>query len=108
MKKLLALLTASAAAALLLAAAPTAAQAATTGTITGIGGKCIDAAAAKSDNGTAVQIYDCNGTNAQQVTIGDDQSIRILGKCLDIADRSTSNGAKVQLWDCSRVPLAEL
>ncbi|WP_041684974.1 glycoside hydrolase family 19 protein [Renibacterium salmoninarum] len=101
MKKLLALLTASAAAALLLVAAPGAAQAATTGTITGIGGKCIDAAAGKSDNGTAVQIYDCNGTNAQQITIGDDQSIRMLGKCLDIVDRSTSNGGKVQLWDCA-------
>ena len=34
----------------------------TTGPITGLGGKCVDVAGANSANGTAVQLYDCNGS----------------------------------------------
>jgi len=36
-----------------------------TGTITGLGGKCVDLAGGSSTNGTAVQLYDCNGTTAR-------------------------------------------
>ncbi|MFB7494458.1 RICIN domain-containing protein [Streptomyces sp. NPDC056161] len=81
----------------LLTAAP--AQAAT-GTITGLGGKCLDVAGASSADGTAVQLYDCNGTAAQQWTVGSDGTIRALGKCLDVTGNSTANGAKAQLWSC--------
>ncbi|MGW7265024.1 ricin-type beta-trefoil lectin domain protein [Streptomyces sp. NPDC054842] len=75
--------------------------AAATGTVTGLGGKCLDVAGASTANGTAVQIYDCNGTTAQQWTVGSDQTIRALGKCLDITGNSTADGAKLQLWDCT-------
>ncbi|NEB74932.1 chitinase [Streptomyces sp. SID14478] len=74
---------------------------AATGTITGLAGKCLDVAAASSANGTAVQLYDCNGTAAQQWTVGTDGTVRALGKCLDVTGSSTANGAKLQLWDCS-------
>jgi hypothetical protein len=77
------------------------ASAATTGPITGIGGKCIDVAAAGTANGTKIQIYTCNGTTAQQWTLGDDGTLRALGKCLDVAAAGTANGTKVQLWDCN-------
>ena len=77
------------------------ALAATTGAITGYGGKCVDVAAASTANGTQVQLYTCNGTNAQQWTVGDDGTIRALGKCLDVASGSTANGARVQIWDCN-------
>ncbi|MBN1171679.1 MAG: family 16 glycosylhydrolase [Micromonosporaceae bacterium] len=72
-----------------------------TGRITGIGGKCVDVAAASTANGTAIQLYDCNGTNAQQWTIASDGSIRALGKCMDVTSGSTANGALVQLYDCN-------
>ncbi|MEU3978840.1 glycoside hydrolase family 19 protein [Streptomyces sp. NPDC026672] len=71
------------------------------GQITGLAGKCIDVAGASSANGTAVQIYDCNGTTAQRWSNPGDGTLRALGKCLDIVDRSTADGAAVQLWDCS-------
>ncbi|WP_406176839.1 ricin-type beta-trefoil lectin domain protein [Streptomyces sp. NBC_00996] len=74
---------------------------AATGTITGLAGKCLDVAGANSANGTAVQLYDCNGTAAQQWTVGSDGSIRALGKCLDVTGNSTANGAELQLWDCT-------
>lgn len=90
-----ALLTASAGA---LSVSPAAAA---TGTITGLGGKCLDVAGANSANGTAVQLYDCNGTAAQQWTVDTDGRVRALGKCLDVTGSSTANGARLQLWDCS-------
>ncbi|WP_240521759.1 glycoside hydrolase family 75 protein [Amycolatopsis vastitatis] len=71
------------------------------GQITGIGGKCVDVAGANNANGTAVQLYDCNGTSAQQWTVGTDGTIRALGKCLDVASAGTANGTPAQLWDCN-------
>src|SRR4051794_33336414 len=84
---------------LLITATP--AQAAT-GAITGLAGKCVDVAAANSADGTPVQLYDCNGTNAQQWTRPGDGTIRALGKCLDVNAGSVADGAKVQLWTCNR------
>ncbi|SDO19069.1 polysaccharide lyase family 7 protein [Actinacidiphila guanduensis] len=78
------------------------ASAAASGPITGLAGKCVDVAAASTANGTAVQLYDCNGTSAQNWTVGSgDGTVRALGKCLDVAAGSTANGAKVQLYDCN-------
>ncbi|AZQ39796.1 chitinase [Streptomyces cyaneochromogenes] len=71
------------------------------GTISGLAGKCVDVAGASSANGTAVQLYDCNGTGAQTWSNPGDGTLRALGKCLDVVDRSTADGAAVQLWDCS-------
>ncbi|WNI16435.1 polysaccharide lyase family 7 protein [Actinacidiphila sp. ITFR-21] len=80
----------------------TSAQAAASGPITGLGGKCVDVASASSANGTHVQLYDCNGTSAQSWTVGNsDNTVRALGKCLDVASGSTASGAKVQLYDCN-------
>jgi glucosylceramidase len=70
------------------------------GQITGLAGKCVDIAGASSTNGTAVQLFDCNGSAAQQWAVGTDGTIRGLGKCLDIVGNGTANGAKLQLWDC--------
>ncbi|MGW3993823.1 ricin-type beta-trefoil lectin domain protein [Amycolatopsis sp. NPDC004772] len=71
-----------------------------TGPITGLGGKCIDVAGASNANGTAVQLYDCNGSGAQQWTVGTDGTLKALGKCLDVTGQSTADGAQLQLWDC--------
>ncbi|WP_328644836.1 ricin-type beta-trefoil lectin domain protein [Amycolatopsis sp. NBC_00348] len=70
------------------------------GTITGYGGKCVDVAGASSSNGTAVDLYTCNGTTAQKWT-STSGTLRALGKCLDVNAASTANGAKVQLYDCN-------
>ena len=78
------------------------AMADTAGPITGFGGKCVDVAGANKANGTAVQLYSCNGTGAQQWSPGQaGDSIRALGKCLDVTGASTADGAKVQLYDCN-------
>ncbi|WP_433831213.1 chitosanase [Actinoplanes sp. CA-015351] len=78
------------------------ASAATVGPIKGLGGKCADVAGAASANGTAVQIYDCNSSAAQQWTTGNaDGTLQALGKCLDITAAATANGTKIQLYDCN-------
>ena len=71
------------------------------GPITGIGNKCVDVAGANSANGMAVQLYDCNGSAAQQWNVGADGTIRALGKCLDVASGGTADGTPVQLWECN-------
>jgi beta-glucanase (GH16 family) len=71
------------------------------GAITGLGGKCVDVAGANPANGTQVQLYTCNGTSAQQWTVGGDGTIRALGKCLDVAAAGTADGTKLQLYDCN-------
>lgn len=71
-----------------------------TGTITGIGGKCVDVAGAGTANGTPIQLHDCNGNAAQRWTAASDGTLRALGKCLDVRDGGTGDGAQLHLWDC--------
>jgi GH18 family chitinase len=72
-----------------------------TGAITGIAGKCVDVAGANPANGTAVQIYTCNGTGAQTWIVGTDGTLRSLGKCLNLTGGATANGTTAQLFDCN-------
>jgi glucosylceramidase len=72
-----------------------------TGRITGFGGKCLDVAGANAADGTAVQLYTCNGSAAQQWTVGTDGTVRALGKCLDVKDAGTANGSRLQIWACA-------
>jgi len=75
-------------------------------TVTNVGsGKCVDARAAASANGTAVQQYTCNGTAAQswQFTATDSGYYRIgvstaPDQVWDETDVSTADGALTQLW----------
>jgi hypothetical protein len=71
-----------------------------TGRITGIGGKCVDVNQNNSADGTAIQLWDCNGTTAQQWT-RQGSTIRALGKCLDVQSSGTANGTLIQLWTCN-------
>ncbi|MET8948377.1 ThuA domain-containing protein [Streptomyces sp. NPDC004542] len=72
-----------------------------TGPLHGYGGKCADVASANTANGTPVQLYDCNGTAAQNWTVGSAGTLGALGKCMDVASAGTVNGTKVQLYDCN-------
>ncbi|MEU9986424.1 RICIN domain-containing protein [Streptomyces sp. NPDC048045] len=98
------------AAASLLTAAP--AQAAASALPTGLAtvmnaasGRCLDAKAAGTANGTVVQQYACNNTAAQQwsFTAAGDGYVRIgnanaTDRVVDVADVSTADNAQVHLW----------
>jgi lysophospholipase L1-like esterase len=67
----------------------------------GVAGKCLDANTGSAADGTAVQIWGCNNTSAQQWTTNSAGSLTVLGKCLDATALGTANGTKVELWDCN-------
>ena len=73
-----------------------------TGPVTGIVGKCVDVAAASSANGTAIQLYTCNGTGAQVWQAQGNGTLRNpqANKCLDATGASAADGTRLQIWDC--------
>jgi hypothetical protein len=72
------------------------------GAITGYQGLCVDVRGASTANFTPVQVYTCNGTNAQQWTVVQAGStLHALGKCMDINGGGTANGTTVDLYDCN-------
>jgi chitinase len=67
----------------------------------GYANKCVDVNAASTANGTAIQLYDCNGSAAQSWTVGSTGTLKALGKCMDVTAAGTANGTTVQLYDCN-------
>ncbi|WP_033368077.1 ricin-type beta-trefoil lectin domain protein, partial [Dactylosporangium aurantiacum] len=63
--------------------------------------RCIDVPSSNAVDGNRLQIWDCNGTGAQQWSFNSDGSVRALGKCMDVSGGSTADGAVVQLWTCN-------
>ena len=80
---------------------PTSTPPAGSGTITGLGNRCLDVVDHQSSDGTPVQIWDCHGESNQKWSRPGDGTIRSLGKCLDISGGATNNGARVQIWTCN-------
>ena len=71
------------------------------GPVTGYQGLCLDVRGANSADSTPVQVYTCNGTNAQQWTLTSGNQLQALGKCLDVTAAGTANGTPVQLYTCN-------
>lgn len=69
--------------------------------MTGVGGLCLDARNGASTDGTAVQVYGCNSTAAQQWTAHEaTPAFSVLGKCLQASGSGTVAGTPLVLWDC--------
>lgn len=64
-------------------------------------GRCVDIPGANPVDGARLQMYDCNGTPAQQWTINGDGTVRAMGKCMDAAAAGTANGTPIQLYTCN-------
>jgi Ricin-type beta-trefoil lectin domain len=64
-------------------------------------GKCLDDHSAKTTNANPIDLWSCNNSAAQSVTVEANGSIQILGKCLDDYHAGTANGSKVDLYDCN-------
>ena len=101
-RRLLILLAAVALMAGLSAAVTYHAQAATTtGAITGYEGLCLDDSSASTAEYNPIQVYTCNGTNAQDWTVGSGNTLQVLGMCLDVDAAGTANGTLVDLYTCN-------
>ncbi|MEV6925255.1 ThuA domain-containing protein [Dactylosporangium sp. NPDC051485] len=71
-------------------------------------GKCIDARSAGTANGTAIQQYTCNGSNAQHYRFQNTDSGYTHidnqanpAQSLDVSGKSTADNALIQLWSYS-------
>src|SRR6201996_1397029 len=71
------------------------------GAITGYEGLCLDDRSASTANFNPVQVYTCNGSNAQQWTMGSTGTLQTMGKCLDVNAAGTANGTTVDLYACN-------
>ncbi|RXW16416.1 hypothetical protein EST38_g9446 [Candolleomyces aberdarensis] len=69
--------------------------------------KCVDVKGAAFENGTPVQVYDCNGSDAQSWYIKRGSTkVRVAGPhnfCLDAGDPPFHDGARVNIWECVNV-----
>jgi hypothetical protein len=73
-----------------------------TGQITGYEGLCLDDRSASTAEYNPVQVYTCNGTDAQQWTVVEAGStIQDFGMCMDIDGGGTTNGTTVDLYTCN-------
>ena len=82
--------------------AATMAQAASgTGSITGYEGLCLDDRSASTALYNPIQVYTCNGTAAQQWTVGSNSTLQVFGMCLDVDAAGTADGTLVDLYTCN-------
>ncbi|MGD0555192.1 MAG: glycoside hydrolase family 3 C-terminal domain-containing protein [Streptosporangiaceae bacterium] len=75
--------------------------AAATGPITGYEGLCLDDRSASTADYNPIQVYTCNGTDAQQWTVESNNTLEVLGMCLDVDGAGTTNGTTVDLYTCN-------
>jgi|GEM_PF-4705315 len=62
---------------------------------------CLDDSGSGTTNGNKVDIWPCNGTEAQEWTYNSNHTITDFGKCLDVYQQGTANGTKVDLYQCN-------
>ena len=72
-----------------------------TGPVTGYEGLCLDDRSASTADFNPIQVYTCNGTNAQSWTVNSNGTLTVLGDCLDVAGAGTANGTLVDLYPCN-------
>ena len=65
-------------------------------------GKCLDVLNNSNEDETNVQVYDCNGSDAQKwIYLPSTKEIKnINGKCLDLLYNDNSDGANIQIYHC--------
>ena len=81
---------------------PTPPSGSTFGLRNGNSGRCLDVTGGSSTDGTAVEIWDCTGGNAQRFTTTAAGELRTPGgKCLDVISASTADGARINIWTCN-------
>ncbi|WTN43534.1 ricin-type beta-trefoil lectin domain protein [Streptomyces sp. NBC_00631] len=67
------------------------------GAVVGLSGKCLDNAGGTTVDGSAIQLYRCNNSAAQQWKPTGD-TLRVMGKCAGA--NGTANGTKILLATC--------
>jgi len=69
--------------------------------IQGYNDKCIDVPSSDFSDSRQLQIYTCNGTNAQAFRFRANGTIEVGGKCMDLRQSNTNDGNAVQIYTCN-------
>ena len=69
--------------------------------VTALNGKCIDVPRSNFSEGVRLNMWDCNGTNAQQWRFANGRVESKNGMCMDAAGAGTANGTPIQIVRCS-------
>ncbi len=69
--------------------------------LVGYNGLCLDLSGDSNANGSAVDVYTCNGTNGQEWTEEANGSVQANGYCLDVTSGGTASGTLVELYTCN-------
>ncbi|MEU8922332.1 RICIN domain-containing protein [Kitasatospora sp. NPDC048545] len=64
------------------------------------GDMCVDDAGSGTVNGTAIQLYGCHGGPSQQLSLGNDGTLRVLGGCVAPVNSGTGNGTPLEYRTC--------
>lgn len=64
-------------------------------------GKCLDDYHSGTANGNEIDLYTCNGGNAQKWTAGAGNTLTVFGKCLDNHRSLNVNGNEIDLYSCN-------
>jgi len=67
--------------------------------------RCIDIPGGNAVDGARLQLWECNGSNAQKWAPNGDGTLRGLGKCMDPAGGALTNGTPIQLVTCNGNPV---
>lgn len=68
------------------------------------GGMCVDDNAGSTNDGSAIQLYTCNGGPAQQWSPASDGSVRVLTGCLSPQNSGLINGTPIEYHSCNGTP----
>ncbi len=74
------------------------------GTVLGVAGMCMDLDGAVAVKGNRVQVWTCNGTVAQTVTVETDETLRLLGLCVRGLNGVVTAGTLTEVWTCDGQP----
>ncbi len=69
--------------------------------VSGVGGLCLDDSGDSTANANKIQVWTCNGTNAQGWTYENGTFVGPGGKCLDIQYDNQTPGTPVDLYACN-------
>ncbi|MFD7982415.1 ricin-type beta-trefoil lectin domain protein [Kitasatospora indigofera] len=68
------------------------------------GGMCVDDNGASLADGSPIQLVTCNGTAAQQWSLGTDGSVRVMNGCLTPQNSGTASGTPMEYHSCNGSP----
>jgi trehalose/maltose hydrolase-like predicted phosphorylase len=66
--------------------------------------RCVDIQWGDNSDGTPLQIWDCNGTVAQDWTRPGNGTVMAAGKCMDVRGDSDADGTPLQILTCNGSP----